>query len=130
MTCVLGLIVEREEEIRNFVPKIHYGIQGSFLSADNNIAYKGKWQQKKKSGKKSGEEADEDEKYISKEEALEIIERLKDNEASVKKVEVKTKAEQPPLLFNLAELQSEANKKFKIPSRRTLDIARACMRKK
>ncbi len=130
MTCVLGLIVEREEEIRNFVPKIRYGIQGSFLSADNNIAYKGKWQQKKKSGKKSGEEADEDEKYISKEEALEIIEKLKDNEANVKKVEVKTKAEQPPLLFNLAELQSEANKKFKIPVDKTLEIAQSLYEKK
>lgn len=130
MTCVLGLIVEREEEIRNFVPKIHYGIQANFLSADSNIAYKGKWQPNKKGGKGTNNEADEDEKYINKEEALEILEKLKDKEATIKKVDIKTKAEQPPLLFNLAELQSEANKKFKIPVDKTLEIAQSLYEKK
>jgi DNA topoisomerase-3 len=130
MTCVLGLIVEREEEIRNFVPKIHYGIQGDFLSTDSNIAYKGKWQPNKKGSKGSNSEGDEDEKYINKDEALEILEKLKDKEATIKKVEIKTKAEQPPLLFNLAELQSEANKKFKIPVDKTLEIAQSLYEKK
>lgn len=130
MTCVLGLIVEREEEIRNFVPKIHYGIQADFLSTDSNIAYKGKWQPNKKGSKGSNSEGDEDEKYISKDEALEILEKLKDKEATIKKVEIKTKAEQPPLLFNLAELQSEANKKFKIPVDKTLEIAQSLYEKK
>ncbi len=129
MTCVLGLIVERELEIRNFVPQKHYGVLASFLSQDSGIEYKGRWQPKKISSK-TKDEPDEQEKYISKAEAEEIIEKLKGNEAVIKKVEVKVKNEQPPLLFNLAELQSEANKKFKLPVDRTLELAQSLYEKK
>ncbi len=51
MTCVLGLIVDRELEIRNFVPKPYYGVVANFLSKDSGIPYKGRWQQKKKEDK-------------------------------------------------------------------------------
>ena len=101
MTCVLGLIVDRELEIRHFIPKINYGVTASFISRDSEISYKGKWQQKKT--------PDDEDGGISKEEAASLIERLEGHEAMVKKVEVKIKKEQAPLLFNLAELQSEAN---------------------
>ena len=136
MTCVLGLIVDRELEIRNFVPKPYYVINANFISKDSGITYKGKWQQKKekasaaKGSNPSLDDAENEEKYISKQEAEEIIERLKDQEAVVKKVEVKIKKEPPPLLFNLAELQSEANKKFKISVNRTLEIAQTLYEKK
>lgn len=123
MTCVLGLVVDRELEIRSFVPKIHYGIAASFTSLSSNVNYTGKWQPKRKNSKKTSEETGEDEKYIGKEEAQELIEKLKGKQAEVKKVEIKVKKEQPPLLFNLAELQSEANKKFKLPVDKTLQIA-------
>lgn len=129
MTCVLGLVVDRELEIRNFVPQKHYGVKASFKSQNNGIEYIGKWQPKKSKDKKS-EENDEQDKYISKEEAEELIEKLKDKEAIIKKVEVKVKNEQPPLLFNLAELQSEANKKFKLPVDKTLEIAQSLYEKK
>ena len=136
MTCVLGLIVDRELEIRNFVPKPYYVINANFLSKDSGIAYRGKWQQKKEkkkaapadAGKDSGLE--DEEKYISKEEAEGIIKKLEGQEASVKKVEVKLKKEPAPLLFNLAELQSEANKKYKISVNRTLEIAQNLYEKK
>ncbi|KJS81989.1 MAG: DNA topoisomerase [Peptococcaceae bacterium BICA1-8] len=128
MTCVLGLVVDRELEIRNFVPKVHYGVTASFLSQESCIAYKGKWQPKKK-GRELPEDQSE-EKYLCQEDALEIIEKLKGQEALVKKVEVKVKKEQPPLLFNLAELQSEVNKNFKLPVDRTLEIAQQLYEKK
>jgi DNA topoisomerase-3 len=130
MTCVLGLIVDRELEIRNFVSKLHYGVIASFLSKDSNIAYKGRWQQKKNDDKTPAGEQENEDKYISKQSALEIIEKLKGYEATVKKVDVKVKQEQAPLLFNLAELQSEANKKFKLPVGRTLEIAQSLYEKK
>lgn len=130
MTCVLGLVVERELEIRNFVAKIHYGVLAGFLSSDSKIDYTGRWQPKKKGGKKSADEAGEDDKYIGKEEALELIEKLKGSDAEVRKVDIKVKNELPPLLFNLAELQSEANKKFKIPVDKTLEIAQSLYEKK
>ena len=129
MTCVLGLIVDRELEIRNFVPKIYYVINADFLSKDSGIAYSGKWQQKK-DDKKAADDPENEEKYISKEEAEEIIKSLEGQEAVVKKVEVKLKKEQPPLLFNLAELQSEANKKYKISVNRTLEVAQNLYEKK
>lgn len=130
MTCVLGLVVNRELEIRNFVPKVHYGITADFLSQESGVAYKGKWQPKKKKGKEPADELEDDEKYLSQEDALEIIGKLKGNEATVKKVDVKVKKEQPPLLFNLAELQSEANKKYKLPVDKTLEIAQRLYEKK
>jgi DNA topoisomerase III len=130
MTCVLGLIVDRELEVRNFVTKIHYGVIGNFLSINSEVAYKGRWQPKKGNAKQPADGQDENDKYISKEEALELIEKLKGHEATIKKVEIKVKNEQPPLLFNLAELQSEANKKFKLPVDKTLEIAQSLYEKK
>lgn len=130
MTCVLGLIVDRELEIRNFVPKPYYGVAANFLSKDSGIAYKGKWQPKKKEDKNPEEEQENEDKYISREEAEEVIKKLEGQEAVVKKVEVKVKKEQAPLLFNLAELQSEANKKFKLPVDKTLEIAQSLYEKK
>lgn len=127
MTCVLGLVVDREQEIRNFVPKKHYGIAASFLSCDSNLLYKGRWVPQ---DKKDSKEADKEEKYISREEAQKVIEELKGHPGKIKKVEVKTKKEQPPLLFNLAELQSEANKKYKLPVDKTLEIAQGLYEKK
>lgn len=130
MTCVLGLVVDRELEIRNFVPKPYYGVTANFLSKDSGISYKGKWQQKKKEDKNSVDDAENEEKYITKEEAEEVIKKLEGKEAAIKKVEVKVKKEQAPLLFNLAELQSEANKKFKLPVDKTLEIAQSLYEKK
>ena len=130
MTCVLGLVVDRELEIRNFVPQVHYGIIASFLSQETSIAYKGKWQPRKKKGTEPADELGDEEKHLSQEDALEIIEKLQGLEATVKKVEVKVKKEQPPLLFNLAELQSEVNKKYKLPVDKTLEIAQHLYEKK
>ncbi|AHM57799.1 DNA topoisomerase 3 (plasmid) [Peptoclostridium acidaminophilum DSM 3953] len=130
MTCVLGLIVDRELEIRNFVPRPYYGVTATFLSKDSEISYKGRWQQKKKKEKNPAEDQEDEDKYISKDEAEDIIKKLEGKEAIVKKVEVKVKKEQAPLLFNLAELQSEANKKFKLSVNRTLEIAQSLYEKK
>ncbi|MDD3350670.1 MAG: DNA topoisomerase, partial [Eubacteriales bacterium] len=41
MTCVLGLIVDREQEITNFVPKLYYGVTANFISQETQISYKG-----------------------------------------------------------------------------------------
>lgn len=148
MTCVLGLVVGREQEIRNFVPKKHYGIEASFVSANSGIEYKGKWVPKGEKGSKASdikaenkqdvkgnmvkqtENTEEEEKYIEKEEAESVIEKLKGHSGKIKKIQIKTKKEQPPLLFNLAELQSEANKKFKLPVDKTLEIAQSLYEKK
>ncbi|MEN6325717.1 MAG: DNA topoisomerase 3 [Syntrophomonas sp.] len=123
MTCVLGLVVDRELEIRNFVPQVRYGIMASFVSQGSGIAYRGKWQPQKKAEQDPAQDKAEDEKYLNQAEAQEIIDKLKEHEAVIKKVTVKVKKELPPLLFNLAELQSEVNKKHKLPVDKTLEIA-------
>jgi len=128
MTCVLGLVVERELEIRNFVPKIHYGVTGTFLSGNSQITYKGKWQPAKE--KTEGIPAEDEEKYISKEDSEALIAKLEGAVGEILKVEAKNKNEQPPLMFNLAELQSECTKKFKIPVDKTLEIAQKLYERK
>ncbi len=130
MTCVLGLIVDRELEIRHFVPQLYYGVVASFLASESDIAYTGRWQPKKEPKSSTATEMENADKYLSKETAEELIERLAGKPAFVKKVEIKVKKEQAPLLFNLAELQLEANKKFKLPVGRTLEIAQALYEKK
>lgn len=130
MTCVLGLVTERELEIRNFVPKVHYAITASFISFDSKIEYKGKWAPERSKSAKPDEDSQDGERYINKQEAEAIIEKLNGKEGKIKKVEIKSKNEQPPLLFNLAELQSEANKKFKLPVDKTLEIAQSLYEKK
>jgi len=130
MTCVLGLIVDREKEIREFVPRPYYGVTANFISGQTGISYKGRWQPKKKESPGETAATEEEDKYINKEEAEEVIKKLEGKKASVKKVEIKVKKEQPPLLFNLAELQSEANKKYKIGVDKTLEIAQSLYEKK
>lgn len=120
MTCVLGLVVDRELEIRDFVPKIHYGVTGTFYSEKSEIRYTGKWVPK----------GTEEEKYIMKGEAEDLIKKLEGKPGEIKKVESKNKNEQPPLFFNLAELQSECTKKFKIPVDKTLEIAQKLYERK
>ncbi len=130
MTCVLGLVVEREREIRHFVPKPYYVVTADFLSKDSHIAYKGKWQPKKSNEQSQKGSEESEDKTLSKEEAEELIKKLEGKEAKVKKVVVKLKKEPAPFLFNLAELQSEANKKFKIPVNKTLEMAQNLYEKK
>lgn len=120
MTCVLGLITNRESEIQNFVPRTHYEIMAHFHSLTNDVDYTGKWTTNDKS-------SDSD---MPKKEAEELIERLRDKQGRIAKITKKKKNELPPLLFNLSELQSEANKKFKIPVDKTLEIAQTLYEKK
>ncbi|MBP5426872.1 MAG: DNA topoisomerase 3 [Clostridiales bacterium] len=120
MTCVLGLVANRENEIKNFVPKTHYEVAAHFHSRTNNVDYTGKWTTKDKN-------TDDD---MPKEIAQKLIDTLSNKIGCVQKITSKKKNELPPLLFNLAELQSEANKKFKIPVDKTLEIAQSLYEKK
>jgi len=82
MTCVLGLSWTGAGD-KNFMPKKHYGITATFLSSVSNLLYKGKWVPQ---NKKDDKEADDEEKYISREEAEQVIERLKGHPGKIKKL--------------------------------------------
>ncbi len=149
MTCVLGLVAQRELEIRHFVPKKQYGVLASFLSVENGIAWQGRWLSAALDGSRKGLTAEtaragETESQevaraegtefqgsaCTKEEAEALVEKLRGLPGQVKKVESKVKKEPPPLLFNLAELQAEVNRRYKIPVDRVLEITQSLYEKK
>lgn len=127
MTCVLGLVAQRELEIKNFKPTKHFGVTADFITADTKIQYQGTWQPNKSDDEK---DSDTEDKYIDKDTASNIINKTNNKQGKITKIENKTIKEKPPLLFNLAELQSEANKKFKLGVDKTLEIAQKLYEKK
>jgi len=110
-TPTLAMIVDRYNEILNFVPEIYYELEGEFEG------YKGTW--KNKTGAKLKNEND----------VLDLIEKLKDKPAFVEDLETTKKAKTCPLLYDLTELQVQANKKFGYSIKETLDIAQALYEK-
>ena len=128
MTCVLGLVVNREREIRNFKKVSFYKIQGSFFkkaeiigdfkALEDSIVYE--------SPKLYNETG-----FKKKEDALKFIEYLKrSDKAIVESVTKKKIKENPPLLFNLAEAQNECTRRFKISPDQTLQTIQSLYEKK
>lgn len=135
MTCVLGMIVEREYEILNFVKSKFYKIQSIFkegitaewkcekdnpnnldivkLAIDKDLIYN-------------------DVGFKNEGDAISFIKTLKDSnaEATVLEFTKKTQKENAPLLYNLAEIQNECSKKFKISPDQTLEIIQLLYEKK
>ncbi|MDO4316664.1 MAG: DNA topoisomerase [Lachnospiraceae bacterium] len=134
MTCVLGMVVRREREIRAFVKTPFYRVIGTFLAGEQEIA--GEWRAVEGSAyyrspllyKENGFRREEDaKKLISElEDALSETERA----ATIEKLEKKKEKKNPPLLFNLAELQNECSRSFKISPDETLQIAQELYEKK
>ncbi len=131
MTCVLGIVVRREQEIRNFVKTPFYKVlmNTSIGDADAQLlwkvndssAYAGSPKLYKDNGFKEREIA---EKLISD------LESLGDKKAEITEISRKTEKKNPPLLFNLAELQNVCSKLFKISPAETLNIAQELYEKK
>lgn len=107
-TPTLALIVKREREIEQFVSKPFWEVVAHF--SINDKKYLGKWQKDKQS------------KIDTKELAEKIALFCKDKLAEITDVQVDKKEFHPPQLYNLSSLQAEANKRFKFPPKKTLDI--------
>lgn len=126
MTCVLGMVVNREREIRNFVETPFYKIIGSFSDANFNAEWKAiegtKYYNSPKLYKENG--------FKKSEDAEELIKDLTGNDAVVDNVETGNTTKKAPLLFNLAELQSECSKIFKISPAEALAAAQSLYEKK
>ena len=123
MTCVLGMIVRREREIRQFVKTPFYRVvsaldcQGSELEGEFRAVEGSDWYLSPKLYKENG--------FKEKKDAQELIRQLSAHiplQAMVEKIERKTENKNPPLLFNLAELQNECSKLFKVSPDETLKI--------
>lgn len=131
MTCVLGMIVKREREIREFKKVNFYKIQALFgenqdksMLCDWKAVEGSKYFEHPKLYNETG--------FKKKEDGELFINELKANNqyGIVKEVTKKTQKEKPPLLFNLAEIQNECSKRFKITPEETLNFIQELYEKK
>ena len=120
MTCVLGMVVSREREIRNFVKTPFYKIVGNF--GEENTNFNAEWKVNEKSKMFESPKLYNDSGFKKIEDAKEFIVSLKDKKAIVEEVKKQKQKEKAPLLFNLAEVQNECTKRFKIKPDETLEI--------
>ena len=124
MTCVLGMIVSREREIRDFVKNKYYKISVDFDE------FTAEWKKNSLSKLYSDIDLYNDVGFKNKEKAEEVIAYLKEKDATVEEVKKTKQKENAPLLFNLAEIQNECTKRFKIKPDETLEIIQSLYEKK
>ena len=128
MTCVLGMVVSREREIRNFVKTKYYKITGIFGEEQSNI--NAEWKVNEKSRVFESIKLYNENGFKKEEDALRFIEELKNHKAVVSEIKKTKQKENAPLLFNLAEIQNECSKKFKIKPDETLEVIQELYEKK
>lgn len=119
MTCVLGMVVIREREIRNFVETPFYRVVGNFFDAE----IEGEWKAIEGSSYYASPLLYKENGFKEKVHAEKLIENLTNKTAIVKTVDKGISKKRAPLLFNLAELQAECSKRFKISPDETLQVA-------
>ena len=128
MTCVLGMVVSREREIRNFVKTKYYKIIGEFGNEDG--AFKAEWKVNEKSKMFESNKLYNESGFKKEEDAKEFIKSLVGKKAVITELKKSKQKENAPLLFNLAEVQNECTKKFKIKPDETLEIIQNLYEKK
>lgn len=130
MTCVLGMIVTREREIRNFKKQKFYKIIGKFGNDDSN--FEAQWQATQESKVYNLPTLYNETGFKKESSAKKHIEYMKNisDVATIKEITKKKTKENPPLLFNLAEIQNTCSKKFKISPDETLNIIQELYEKK
>ena len=131
MTCVLGMIVKREREIRTFVPTPFYRILGHFDCQGFEV--EAEWKAVKGSKYFESKKLYKDNGFLDKKDAQEFIKYLEDgsnNETIVISSSKRQEKKNPPLLYNLAELQNECSKRFKLSPDETLKVVQDLYEKK
>lgn len=130
MTCVLGMVVKREREIRAFVKTPFYRVLGSFgLEGDGDKRLEGEWKAVEGSRYYASPKLYKENGFKAKEDAQALIDQLS-GEAVIESAARKNENKNPPLLYNLAELQNDCSKLFKISPDETLRIVQELYEKK
>lgn len=124
-TPTLAIVSERENKIRNFIPKKYWEIHASFLC--KNGEYEAKWIDKSFKKDKDNQEKNES-RIWSLESVSKIIFDCKNNEGLVTD-EYKSATQSAPPLFDLTSLQREANNKFGLSAKTTLNLAQSLYEK-
>ena len=127
MTCVLGMVVSREREIRNFKKTKYYKISGEF--GEDNF-FKTEWKSTEGSKMFESTKLYNETGFKKEEDAKEFINSIKDHDAVIENIKKSKQKENPPLLFNLAEIQNECTKRFKIKPDETLEFIQELYEKK
>ena len=131
MTCVLGMVVIREREIRNFTETPFYRVVGTFHPAgEEECRITAEWKAIEGSKYFESPLLYKENGFKKEESAQTLIAELKGQEALIDSVETGTQKKRAPLLFNLAELQAECSKRFKISPDETLQVAQDLYEKK
>ena len=128
MTCVLGMVVSREREIRNFVKTKYYKIVGEF--GDDTGTFKAEWKVNEKSKMYESPKLYNESGFKKEQEAKNFITSLAGKKATITELKKSKQKENAPLLFNLAEIQNECTKKFRIKPDETLEIIQNLYEKK
>ena len=131
MTCVLGMVVRREREIREFVKTPFYRVMSSIALEGEN--FEGEWRATEGSYYFQSPVLYKENGFKKREDAENLIRQLTSQQpltCAVEKVERKKENKNPPLLFNLAELQNVCSKLFKISPDETLSIVQELYEKK
>ena len=128
MTCVLGMVVEREREIRNFVKTPYYKIIGEF--GNNDSSFKAEWKVTENSKLNESNKLYNESGFKKENDAKDFIISLQGKKAIITEVKKSKTKENAPLLFNLAEIQNECTKRFKIKPDETLEVIQNLYEKK
>ena len=128
MTCVLGMVVSREREIRNFVKTKYYKIIGEF--GEEQASFKADWKATEKSTVWESPKLYNETGFKKEKDAKEFIVSLSNKKAVIAELKKSKQKENAPLLFNLAEIQNECTKRFKIKPDETLEIIQNLYEKK
>ena len=128
MTCVLGMVVLREREIRNFVKTKYYKIVGEF--GEDSSSFKAEWKVNEKSSLYESYKLYNETGLKKENDAKEFIRSLEGKKATITELKKSKQKENAPLLFNLAEIQNECTKRFKIKPDETLEIIQNLYEKK
>lgn len=137
MTCVLGMIVKREREIREFVPTPFYRVIAKVgkkpEEADNTTLFEAEWKAVEGSIYFNSPKLYKENGFKERVDAEQLIEYC-DNpvpvEMKIKSLTKKTEKKNPPMLYNLAELQNDCSRLFKISPTETLNTVQELYEKK
>ena len=131
MTCVLGMVVNREREIREFVKIPFYRILLQISIEGHECSFE--WKAVEGSKYYQSPQIYKDNGFLKEEEAdafIGFLEEEPKQDPVIEKIEKKKETKNPPLLYNLAELQNDCSKFFKISPDETLRIAQELYEKK
>lgn len=131
MTCVLGIVVSREREIRAFVKTPFYRVLGNFELQGKKVT--GEWRAAEGSKYYASPKLYKENGFKERETAELLIKELEADAgegALLESIEKKKENKNPPLLYNLAELQNDCAKYFKISPDQTLQIIQDLYEKK